>query len=71
MEQAISDSGLAGGDATNGVTEGATTAAGASLSQRAWIAAGAILLVGVVVMTFRAYLDPAMLIDIANLRFCS
>ena len=71
MEQAISDSGLAGGGATNGATEGATTAAGASLSQRAWIAVGAILLVGVVVLTFRAYLDPAMLIDIANLRFCS
>ena len=45
--------------------------AGASLVQRAWMLAGAVLLVAVVVLTFRAYLDPAMLIDIANLRFCS
>ena len=45
--------------------------AGASLVQRARMLAGAVLLVAVVVLTFRAYLDPAMLIDSANLRFCS
>ncbi len=65
MEHAVSDPGIAV-PADPGRQD-----AGASLVQRAWMLAGAVLLVAVVVLTFRAYLDPAMLIDIANLRFCS